>query len=412
MICVIGLGFVGLTTALGFAHYGFPVVGYDIDKNKTNVLKQKKLPFLEPNLDKVLEEEYGKHFSIAEDISEALKNCEVVFFCTGTPCKEDGEVDLQILLAAVEMCVKECTAEKNYVFVIKSTVPPSTTEGCIIPLVQKLSDEAGLHIDVVNNPEFLREGYCWNDFIHADRIVIGTLDGTMSIVLEELYRPFGAPIYAVSYSTAEFIKYLSNTLLATMISFSNEMASIADDIGMIDVEKAFKILHMDKRWNNSEMRHYVYPGCGYGGYCLPKDTKALCAMAESRGIDAHILKNVIEVNENRANAIVLDIMKKADRSKTIGILGLAFKPNSDDVRDSPAARIVRELLDYGYYKIIAYDPAAILNFQEMYRFDIDYEINLMRVQERADVLVIVTAWKEFLEVKHAGRKPVLDYRYM
>ena len=206
----------------------------------------------------------------------------------------------------------------------------------------KSKGEKAVNLGVANNPEFLREGHCWDDFIGADRIVLGCNDECSKEMLIRLYEPMNIPIFPVSHSTGEFIKYLSNTLLATLISYSNEMAEVADTIGGIDIADAFHILHMDKRWNECNMTSYVYPGCGYDGYCLPKDTCALLAQAQAKGCEAKILKEVIDTNDHRPVTIARQIAKGLSTDQTIGILGLSFKPLSDDVRDTGAYKIIKE----------------------------------------------------------------------
>ena len=219
----------------------------------------------------------------------------------------------------------------------------------------------------------------------------------------------------VSLNTGEFIKYLSNTLLATLISYSNEMSLVADAIGGIDVAEAFRILHMDKRWGGATMASYVYPGCGYGGYCLPKDTNALYAVSRTAGFDAQILHNVIATNDNMPEFMAEKIIRAAgpDKSQTIGILGLSFKPGSDDVRDTPSAKVIRALLDKGYSHICGYDPVANAEFQRVYNMPIDYADSYDELLRKAQILVITTAWPEFANVRElADGRPIVDCRYM
>lgn len=245
-VTVFGLGFVGLTTALGFAHLGCKVYGVDVDAERKNTLRGGNLPFLEPHMDEVLKTHLDKNFFVAEDVQAAVADSEVIFYCVGTPYGADGSADLTYLFAAIDTTINAVADDKFRVLVTKSTIPPSTTAEKIIPYVKAKCGEK--NFAVANNPEFLREGHCWEDFIGADRIVIGTDDERARAVLTTLYTPLNAPIKCVTPSTGEFIKYLSNTLLATLISFSNEMAQVADTIGGIDVAEAFRILHMDKRW--------------------------------------------------------------------------------------------------------------------------------------------------------------------
>lgn len=414
MVTVFGLGFVGLTTALGFSHLGYTVYGVDVDEKRKDVLRNGKLPFLEPGMEEILTEHLNQNFFVTDDVREAVRNSEYIFFCVGTPYGENGCADLTYLFQALDTAIDAISDEKFRVMVVKSTIPPSTTSEKIYPFV-KAKGEKAVHIGVANNPEFLREGHCWEDFIHADRIVLGCNDEKSCELLKELYKPMGVPVRCVSHNTGEFIKYLSNTLLATMISYSNEMAQVADAIGGIETAEAFRILHMDRRWDGCPMTSYVYPGCGYGGYCLPKDTNALLAQAREKGYEPSILREVIAVNDTRAEAIAEKIIIELgqENKKCIGILGLAFKPGSDDVRDTPAARIIRALKRRGYSNILAYDPVAEKEFRRVYP---DIEIGYCEKRESiytdADVLAIVTAWDEFRDLRENANVPVVDCRYM
>jgi UDPglucose 6-dehydrogenase len=416
MVTVFGLGFVGLTTALGFAHLGYPVYGVDVDEKRKETLRKGELPFLEPQMKEVLQEHLNKNFWVTDDVNEAVRNSDYVYYCVGTPYGKDGCADLTYLFSAIDTTVDAIaatgTADKRRVLVTKSTIPPSTTAEKILPYVQG-KGEWTANAGVANNPEFLREGHCWEDFVGADRIVLGCNDERSKEMLTELYRPMNIPIIAVSHSTGEFIKYLSNTLLATLISYSNEMSQVADAIGGIDVAEAFHILHMDKRWNHCSMTSYVYPGCGYGGYCLPKDTAALLAQSQAKGYEPQILKHVIQMNTDRPDAIAAKITKDRDPSAVIGILGLSFKPESDDVRDTPAYKVIRALLDKGFTHILAYDPVAVAEFRQHYPdVDVTYADSMEAVYQAADVIAVVTAWDEFRQVPKLGDKPVVDCRYM
>lgn len=412
MITVFGLGFVGLTTALGFAHLGYTVYGIDANPERIELLEQKQLPFYEPHMQEVLEEELGVHLHLDSDVLQAVKNSEYIFYCVGTPCGANGEADLSALFSAIDDTVAAIDDACHRVLIVKSTIPPGTTERRIAPKLEENMALASL-LHICNNPEFLREGHCWKDFMEADRIVIGSDDGFASEKMYNLYLPMEIPIYCVTASTGEFIKYLSNTLLATLISFSNEMAQVADAIGHIQVAEAFRILHKDKRWKGCDMTSYVYPGCGYGGYCLPKDTRALCARSEEYGVTPSILKAVIETNDNRTLQIASQIAAGMESQQVIGVLGLAFKPGSDDVRDTPAYKIISQLNKLGFQKIAAYDPLAAKSFADAYPdVQVQYHTSMAEVYDAADVVAIVTAWPEFKEVKNLGSKPLIDCRYM
>lgn len=414
MVTVIGLGFVGLTTALGFAEYGHKVFGIEINAERMALIRNGELPFLEPDLDDVLARHLGNSFIPTDDWDYAISQSQCIYYCVGTPYGENGQADLAYLYNAIEKTLSSIHDEKFRVLVTKSTIPPTTTEKFIIPFLESHGINVPEKIGVANNPEFLREGHCWEDFSNPDRIVIGVSDSRSEQILKELYRSETAPVCCVSLNTAEFIKYLSNTSLACLISFANEMSLAADAFGGIDVAAAFHILHMDKRWQSGSIRSYFYPGCGYGGYCLPKDTNAFYASAKNRGFDGGILKNVIAVNDNMAKAVAGRIIKAADqnRNTNIGILGLSFNSGSDDVRDSSSARIIRELNLAGYEHILIYDPVAMDNFQNTYHMGFHCVRNYEEILEMGDVFAITTAWQEFGDILHRTNKPVIDCRYM
>ncbi len=411
MVTVFGLGFVGLTTALGFAHMGYKVYGIDVDIERINTIASGTIPFHEPYMQEQLQKHIGKNFIVGADIDKAISDSEYIYYCVGTPYGKDGTADLKYLFSAIDTTLNVIHDDKKRILVTKSTIPPSTTKEKIIPYIKKKCKEIN-NISIANNPEFLREGHCWEDFINSDRIVCGCNDEYTAIKMRKLYEPMNVPIFTVSLSTGEFIKYLSNTLLATLISYANEMAQAADVFGDIDIAKAFKILHMDSRWNDCNMTSYVYPGCGYGGYCLPKDTCAFYAQAKEKGFVPEILGKVIMTNENRTDVIVKKIISGLKDGNKIGILGLSFKPNSDDVRDTPAARIIHALLNTGNYDVIAFDPLAMKNFQKWYPdLVVDFAKDAESVCKVADEIVIATAWNEFKDLDF-GNKNVVDCRYM
>ena len=418
-VTVFGLGFVGLTTALGFAETGCKVYGLDVDAGRKDLLRSGKIPFSEPYMEDVLNKHLGKAFIVTDDAAAAVRESQYVYYCVGTPYGIDGSADLKYLFSAIDTTIDALSKDGEpiddmyRILVTKSTIPPSTTESRILPYVKSKGKVAD-NLDVANNPEFLREGHCWEDFMHADRIVVGCNTERAEKAMRELYSGMGSiPMFFVSLSTGEFVKYLSNTLLATMISYSNEMAYVADRIGGIDVASAFRILHMDKRWGGCNMTTYVYPGCGYGGYCLPKDTCALRAQSMAKGYDPPILREVIATNDGRPAVIADKIAEGLPKDAKIGILGLSFKPCSDDVRDTPAMRIIRELKAKGYNDICAYDPIANKEFALRYP---DSGVTILdsarAVYDSSAVIAIVTAWQQFREVPGYGDKRIVDCRYM
>lgn len=413
MIAVLGLGFVGLTTALGFSKKGNTVYGIDTSPEKVANLRMGLIPFHEPGLEEALGEERGKRFIIDASLPEAIQKSEVIFICVGTPEKKDGSADLTYLLEAIESVLKHAGDDFKTI-VIKSSVPPSTISKEIKPFVESYNAHNFTNIALVSNPEFLREGYAWEDFMHPDRVVVGMEDERVKVVLSNLYQPFGAPVHFVSFNTAEYIKYLSNTLLSTLISYSNEMSMIADHIGGIDVPEAFRILHQDKRWsgNPAPMASYVFPGCGYGGYCLPKDTAALHNIADRHGYSSRLLQANIAVNQEIKEHVVKKIAAEIEPTQVIGILGLSFKAGSDDVRLSPSVAIIELLLKKGYQKVIGFDPMANKPFAAAYNLPIAYANSLEDLYDRADVLVLLTAWPLFKENQQKLRqKKLFDFRY-
>ncbi len=416
VITVFGLGFVGLTSALGFAEYGHTVYGVEVNEERLNTIRSGKLPFLEKGLDEALGRHLNKRFypvSLAE-LDRVIPESDCVYYCVGTPYGKNGQADLTYLLTAVDQTL-ECMKDRRFrVLVVKSTIPPSTTESKIVPYVESKGWHVGTEIGIANNPEFLREGHCWDDFMNADRIVLGVSDTRSESVLRDLYRSVTVPVFCVNLNTGEFIKYLSNTLLATLISYSNEMSVVADNIGHINVAQAFRILHMDKRWGGCNMASYAYPGCGYGGYCLPKDTNALYAVAKTAGFDAQILKNVIAVNDGMPHFIARRIDKAVGGNKNIklAILGLSFKPESDDVRDAPSVKIIRQLSLLGYTHLCGYDPVANAEFRKYYPdLQIAYYDGYDEIVREADAFVIATAWEEFKDIHTRTDKQVIDCRY-
>lgn len=414
-IAVFGLGFVGLTTAVGFAKKGFEVFGYEIDENKAKALNELKIPFYEKDLDSALKDVLGVKLKITSDIKEALKNAKIIFYCIGTPMSDDGSADLSFLLTALKDTAANISlCDKAPILIIKSTVPPSSCKEVFIPHLQNLGLDAEKDFILANNPEFLREGFAYDDFMNPDRIVIGSKDSKSIKELELLYEPFTKDIFFTSLNTAEFIKYLSNTTLSLNISYANEMSMIAQVVGDIDIIKAFSILHKDKRFsgNPAGISSYLYPGMGFGGYCLPKDTLALYKKAKDVGYEAKILKDILAVNEEVINFYANKLKNELSQDENIGILGLSFKPQSDDVRDSKSATFIKKLLELGFRNIYAYDPIANEIFKNTYDFKISYENSLESIKNKCKVLVLATAWDEFKTLLNEKDKKIYNLRYM
>ncbi|MEM3401973.1 MAG: UDP-glucose/GDP-mannose dehydrogenase family protein [Candidatus Hadarchaeales archaeon] len=404
-ILVIGAGYVGLTTGVGFASLGHKVVCADIDKKKVDMLNQGKSPIYEEGLDELLKNVRSKKlFSAVTDVQAAVKDAEIIFICVGTPSKKTGEIDLRYLLQAARSVGDALGKVDEYkIVVVKSTVVPGTTEEKVIPILEKSSGmKAGKDFGICVNPEFLKEGSALKDFFHPDRIVIGELNPKSGNALARLYHNFKCPFIRTNLRTAEMIKYASNAFLAAKVSLINEIGNICKRLG-IDVYEVAKGVGADPRISP----HFLRAGIGFGGSCFPKDLKALIARAEELGYRPKILRSVIEVNE-RQPLRLLELLKKHIpnlRGKTIGVLGLSFKPGTDDIREAPSIKIVRELLKEGA-KVKAYDPEAMENFRRLFP-DIDY-CNAKEVL-KSDAVLILTEWEEFRRLDYRG-KVVIDGR--
>ncbi len=404
-ISVVGAGYVGIVTGIGFAEIGHEVIFVDIDNEKVDLINSGKPPLYERGLEELMREN-KKKYCATQDISEAVKHSEITFVCVSTPSKDDGSIDLSYVKSAAQEIGKALSSKKDYhIVVVKSTVVPGTTEEVVKPIIEKESGkEAFKDFGLAMNPEFLREGNAVHDFFSPDRIVIGVRDEKTRTILEKLYEPFNCPKLITDIKTAEMIKYASNAFLATKISFANEIGNICKKLG-IDVYKVFEGVGLDHRINPSFFR----AGIGFGGSCFPKDVKALIRKAEELGEDPKILKAVIEVNE-RQPLKMIELLKKHIpnlRGKKIGVLGLAFKPDTDDVRESRAIPIVRALLEEGA-KIIAYDPKAMKNFRRIFP-QVKYASSAEDVITKSDAVLIATEWKEFEELDYNG-KIVIDGR--
>jgi UDPglucose 6-dehydrogenase len=411
IIGVMGLGFVGLTTGVGLALKGHTVLGYDIDHQKLLKISKGDVPFYEEGLQNALQTVLKQRFHIMDRSNNLVEESDVIFLCVGTPSTNAG-ADLSSVYEAI-LKIGELS-EKPIILIIKSTVPPGTSR-TISKMLAQHDLLAKKEIKLINNPEFLREGTALKDFLEPDRIVIGSDDLKSGDRVQELYRPFDAPVWRVSPTTAEFIKYLSNTLLSTLISFSNEMASLGEAMGDVDLKTAFKVLHQDRRWygNPAAMTSYVWPGCGFGGHCLPKDTYAIIKKAEEFGVEMNVLKSVLKINAERKTYLVDFLLKKMGslKGKTIAVLGLAFKPNTDDIRDTPAEGIIKILLEKGA-RVIAYDPLAIKNFSQLDCYKIEYAKSLADAIRPADAVFVVTGWQEFQNIQEqCAGKVILDGRY-
>lgn len=403
-INVIGLGFVGLTSALGFAKKKFDITGVEIDKKKLLDIKNNKLPFFEPHLkERLIIENNRKFLKFHNSVILEEKKINVVFICVGTPSKKDGSANLEIIKSILKESKKKHN-KKKIIFVIKSTVPPGT----YILLKKIIANVKNFHLST--NPEFLREGFAWKDFFNSGKIVIGCENISSQKVLKYIYRSFNDKKVYVNNSTAEFIKYLSNTLLANLISFSNDMTIFAEKFKNINVKQSFDSIKMDSRWNGNPapMISYINPGIGYGGYCLPKDTKALYHVVKKIKKN-HILKRIINVNNEILDHQVKKIIKIP--TKKIFILGLSFKPGSDDIRESKSILLIKKLITNDKKTIYAADPVCSNNVKKIFK-------NKVKILKKPKIIkdttyILATPWDDYIKfIKKNKKIKYLDLRYL
>lgn len=414
-IAVIGTGYVGLVTGTCFAEMGNTVWCVDVDEEKIEKLRKGIIPIYEPGLSEMVERNHAaKTLNFTTEIRDALEKSEVVFIAVGTPMGENGSADLQYVLAVA----KEIGAnmKRHMVIVDKSTVPVGTS-GKVRAAVQEELDARGsdLTFDVVSNPEFLKEGSAIADCMKPDRIVIGVDSEHAASVMRELYKPYvmnTENFILMDIPSAEMTKYAANSMLATKISFMNEISNICERVGA-DVNKVRRGIGSDRRIGFS----FIYPGCGYGGSCFPKDVQALIKTASEFGYESRLLQSVEDVNHAQKEVLVRKIKERfgGDLSgKTFAAWGLAFKPDTDDMRESPAITILKELTASGA-KIRAYDPKAVREARECYLKEdqnIVYCDNKYEALHEADALILITEWKEFrspdfYEIKRLLKEPVI-----
>ncbi|MBT8231071.1 MAG: UDP-glucose/GDP-mannose dehydrogenase family protein [Saprospiraceae bacterium] len=389
-IAVVGTGYVGLVSGTCFAETGNTVTCIDIDADKVQKMKNGQIPIYEPGLEVLFQRNIKQHrLKFTTDLAEGIKNAEIIFLALPTPPGEDGSADLSYILGVAKNLSEIITDYK--VIVDKSTVPVGTEEKVTNILKQKLDTSL---FDVVSNPEFLREGVAVNDFMKPERVVIGSNSDKANSVMRRLYEPFvrqGNPIIFMDPRSAELTKYAANAFLATKISFMNEIANLCERVGA-DVDLVRRGIGTDSRIG----KRFLFPGVGYGGSCFPKDVKALYKTSEENEYDFKILKSVMEVNKKQKLKIADLIIAHygPNTQKTIAIWGLAFKPNTDDIREAPAIETINKLLDKGF-KINAYDPEAMANIGAMYGDKINLCKDPYETLQQADGLAIMTEWNVF-----------------
>jgi len=389
-IAVVGTGYVGLVTGTCFAETGNQVICIDIDADKVEKMKNGIIPIYEPNLDTIFERNItAKRLSFTTSLEDGIKDAEIIFLALPTPPGEDGSADLSYILGVAEQLGKLITDYK--VIVDKSTVPVGTAE----KVSAVIAKNAQVDFAVVSNPEFLREGFAVSDFMKPDRVIIGTRDERARKVMESLYRPFvrqGNPIYFMDEKSAELTKYAANSFLATKITFMNEVANFCELVGA-DVDQVRVGIGSDTRIG----KRFLFPGIGYGGSCFPKDVQALVKSGEDLNFKFEILSAVLKVNQEQKTILFPKIKNffRGDLSgKKIAVWGLAFKPDTDDIREAPALFMIEALLDAGA-NISAYDPEAMPNVKNSLGNKIDYASDEYSALSGADALLICTEWGIF-----------------
>ena len=394
-VAIVGSGYVGLVTGTCFAEVGIEVTCVDIDKKKIDNLNQGIIPIYEPGLEEMVHRNVKKgRLSFTTSLRDALVDCEVVFSAVGTPPDEDGSADLQYVISVARDCGKFMN---DYLLIVtKSTVPVGTAEKVRKALRDEL-DKRGVKVefDVASNPEFLKEGAAVDDFLKPDRIVVGCDSPRAEELMKALYKPFtlnGHPVIFMDIVSAEMTKYAANSMLATKISFMNDIANLCEIVGA-DINMVRKGIGSDSRIGTK----FIYPGAGYGGSCFPKDVKALIHTADDNKYSLRVLKAVEAVNEDQKSVMFNKINKYFNgdlKGKTVGLWGLSFKPQTDDMREAPSLVIIKKLLDSGA-KVKAYDPVAMPETKRILGDKIEYAADQYDALIDADCLLMITEWPEF-----------------
>lgn len=406
-ITIIGTGYVGLVSGAGLAEFGHEVSCLDIDENKINNLNSGKIPIYEPGLDNLVRKNVqDNRLSFSSEIEKNIIESNIIFIAVGTPQDENGKADLRAVKSVVDLVANHISDYK--IICTKSTVPVGTGKWIESIIRSKNSD---VEFDYVSNPEFLREGAAVNDFLSPDRVIIGGRTEKAFKEMKEVYRPLyinETPIMDTSVETAEMIKYASNSFLALKISYINEIANLCEEVGA-DVHQVAKAMGQDGRISSK----FLHPGPGFGGSCFPKDIKALYALGKEKNIELNTIDATIKTNKNQKKRILnklLRLLNNQVTGKKIAVLGLSFKPNTDDIRESPSLYIVSELSKLGAV-VDAYDPVAIENFKSIHP-NINYSNTWKDCVKDADACIVLTEWNEFRgmdlnELKSLLKTPVV-----
>ncbi|MBI5193285.1 MAG: UDP-glucose/GDP-mannose dehydrogenase family protein [Nitrospirae bacterium] len=403
-ISVVGSGYVGLVTGACFAEFGVIVTCVDMDQNKVDLLNKGIAPFFEPGLEELMRKNMNEgRLRFSNNTAEAVRNSEVIFIAVGTPSRKDGSADLSYVDSVARTIGENLNTYK--VVVTKSTVPIGTGER-----IRKIIQDMGGNdqFDIVSNPEFLREGSAIGDFMRPDRVVIGAAGDRAISVMKDLYRPLyllDTPFIITDIETSEMIKYASNVFLATKISYINEIANLCEKVGA-NVQIVAKAMGLDGRIGSK----FLHPGPGYGGSCFPKDARALLQIAESHGYDFKIVRDVIQVNNSQRDRMIekIDHALRGIQGKTLGILGISFKPNTNDIRESPSVDIIQGLISRGA-EIKVFDPAAMADAREVLGGTVTYCNDAYDTASNTDAVVLVTEWNQFRNLELEKLKGLMKH---
>jgi UDPglucose 6-dehydrogenase len=407
-VSIIGTGYVGLVTGACLAEKGHRVICVDVNPDRVSALNRAESPIFEEGLEALLRRHVGQRLTATTDLNAAVQGSEITLIAVGTPFN-GSEIDLTAVLTATRQIGEALRRKPGYhVVVVKSTVVPGTTDTRVLRALEAASGKkAGADFGVGMNPEFLSEGQAVHDFLSPDRIVLGGIDGPTLDALDRLYEPFaGVPVLRTNTRTAEMIKYASNALLATLISFSNELANLGSALGEIDTVDVMRGVHLSQYFggrNNDGLppiTSFLKAGCGFGGSCLPKDVNALIAHGRKAGVPMRLLEAVIDINEAQPRKTV-DLLKRRWPTLDgvrVAVLGLSFKPETSDVRESPAFPIMRELLAQGSV-LTAYDPVATAEARALFPSSLVHYCDTLDIAlDGVDAVVLVTPWSEFQDV--------------
>lgn len=420
-VSIVGTGYVGLVTGVSLASFGHSVICVDNDKSKVEKINGGHSPFFEPGIDEELAKVLKKKiFRATVELEKSIQESNITIIAVGTPTV-NNQIDLTFIKKVSEQIGKALKNKDGYhVVAVKSTVLPGVTEEIVKPILEKYSQKkAGKDFGLCMNPEFLREGCALEDALNPDRIIIGQIDEKSGKEFSKIYSQFSCPKIFTNLWTAEMIKYTANSLFATLISFANEISRITESTGKIDVLDVWEGVHLDRRLSpmigntliKPGMLSYILSGCGFGGSCFPKDIKALASFAKDQGVEASLIQSVININKTQPFRTILllkDALGENLKDKKIAILGLSFKPNTDDIRESPALSIIKELISEGA-KVICHDPKAEIA-------NIPHAKTIEETVKNADAAIVITAWDEYIKLspeffkKHMRKAIVIDGR--